>query len=119
MGKQTRSHPVSLNVIRGAAEFGGFKLGKLRQVDFDKLENVAYYTTTIDRMPGDCGTSPTEIKGCLNDLFSLDVLCTFVSLNSNGTRTARIMTGDFDKAPPPAPRSVEELTPEERADIPF
>lgn len=106
MGKQTRNHPVSLNVIRGAAEFGGFKLGKLRQLSYDEQFNVGYYKTDVLAIPDNCHRTPNEILGRLNDMYSQDVLFTLCSLTSGGSVLVRFMTGSFDRDNPPV--SVEE-----------
>lgn len=101
MGKQTRIHPVSLNVIRGAAEFGGFKLGKLRQTSFDEQSNVGYYKTEVLVIPSDCHHTPNEILGRLNDMFARDVLFTLCSITSGNKVWMRFMTGHFDIFNPP------------------
>lgn len=122
MGKQTLFHPVSLAIIRGAAEYGGFKLGKLRQQSYDLDANVAYYQTTVLSLPEDCKANPIEIRGRLNDLYSRDVLFTIVRINSDGRVTARFQTGDFDV--PLEPIGYEQavkrgLIHPETDDIPF
>jgi hypothetical protein len=122
MGKQTLFHPVSLNIIRGAAEYGNFKLGKLRQKQMDKDGNVAFYQTSVLSLPDDCKANPNEIRGRLNDLYSRDVLFTHVWIGINGKIAARFMTGDFDV--PLEPITVKQaiergILPEGADGIPF
>ncbi len=106
MGKTTKIHPVGLNVLKGAAEFGGFKLGRIRQESCDEAANVAYYRTEILVAPANCGRDPNELRGRLNDLYSRDVLWTAVSIHSSGVITARLITGDFDDQTDP--KTVDE-----------
>jgi hypothetical protein len=74
MGKQTRYHPVSLAVIHGAAEFAGFKLGKLRQVDVDEAEGMAQYIAPILQIPKlHEQSNPKLIQHALDSAFSSDV----------------------------------------------
>jgi hypothetical protein len=47
MGKHTLYHPVSLNVIRGAAEYHGFKFGKISQLASNYDTATARYRTYL------------------------------------------------------------------------
>lgn len=51
MGKKTLYHPVSLHVIRGAAEYCGFQFGKLKQMWSQPEELSARYEVTIQQIP--------------------------------------------------------------------
>jgi len=51
MGKKTLYHPVSLHVIRGAAEYCGFQFGKLKQMWSDPEHLSARYEVTIQQIP--------------------------------------------------------------------
>jgi len=94
MGKQTRFHPVSLNVIRGAAEFAGFKLGKLRQVESSVKYNSAHYKAQVIGTPQDCQKKELlEIQNKLNSAFSDDVWVSNVWVTPKGAIYAEIRTG--------------------------
>jgi len=74
MGKTTRSHPVSLYVIRGATDYCGFKFGRIRQKGFDLQSNTAWYETTIEKMPeGLTGKNFSEIQKRLQGCFMDDI----------------------------------------------
>lgn len=51
MGKTTLYHPVSLHVIRGAAEYCGWKFSKIHQTDCDKDRKSARYVAEVTTMP--------------------------------------------------------------------
>lgn len=110
MGKQTRFHPVSLNIIRGAAEFAGFKLGKLRQNAPADDSNPAKYTVQLLDFPYDCQKQELlTIKDKLNGAFSLDVVVDDVWV----TRSGKIYAG-LSTSTQGGPKA--ELPPEEDRD---
>ena len=51
MGKTTLYHPLSLHVIRGAAEYCGWKFKHIKQTSSDIDEGWARYTAQIEIMP--------------------------------------------------------------------
>lgn len=51
MGKKTQYHPVSLHVLRGAPEYCGFRLGKLRHKWSRPEQGDACYFAEIDEVP--------------------------------------------------------------------
>ena len=51
MGKTTLYHPISLHVIRGAAEYCGWQFGKLKQTWSDPETLSARYEATIQQVP--------------------------------------------------------------------
>lgn len=73
MGKQTKFHPVSLNVLRGAAEYGGFMFGKIRQLSYEEVNNSAVYKCDITKIPNNCDLTPLLIKARLDAMFAADV----------------------------------------------
>ena len=74
MGKTTLYHPVSLLVIRGAAAFGGYRLGKLRQLAVDTQHGYAIYTTPLLHVPLDIvDLSLEQIANHFQSLFASDV----------------------------------------------
>jgi hypothetical protein len=79
MGKTTLYHPISLHVIRGAAEFCGFKFGKLKQLDSHEPGRHAWYSAEIESFPG--GMDPDKashkaIIGALRKCFMDDIRVT-------------------------------------------
>lgn len=63
MGKTTLYHPIPLSTIRGAAEYCGFKLAKIKQKWSDKEKKTARYDVEIVKMPGHLA-----ITGTSNDI---------------------------------------------------
>lgn len=74
MGKTTRFHPVSLHVIRGAAEYCGFKFGKIRQTSFESEAKFAEYEAEITRMPSFLSeTGWGVVRRQLQHCFAVDI----------------------------------------------
>jgi hypothetical protein len=87
MGKTTRFHPVSLHVIRGAAAYGGFGLGTLRQVQLSTDGRHAWYRAEIVNWPK--GLKPerssfTTLLGAIRGCFANDIEITSLSRRPNG-----------------------------------
>lgn len=119
MGKQTLYHPVSLAIIRGAAEYGGFKLGKMRQTWFDKDRGEASYTTTLESIPQDCQDAPLHaIRKALSGLFASDVDVISVHQSRTGRIFAQVFCHTHVK-PNQDERRYEDLSDEEKAELPF
>jgi len=51
MGKVLLYHPISLHVIRGAAEFCGWQFGKITQVAADRQAQFATYLCEVKLAP--------------------------------------------------------------------
>jgi hypothetical protein len=62
MGKKTLYHPISLHVIRGAAEYCGWKFGKLNQIAGDIETGHALYIAEIVIMPRGASLWPESVK---------------------------------------------------------
>jgi len=74
MGKTTLYHPVSLHVIRGAAEYCGWQFGKIVQLDSDPKRKTARYRAEIAKIAPEVESSPSMVM--LNDLdncFAADI----------------------------------------------
>ena len=85
MGKSTLYHPVSLTTLRGAAEFGGWKLGKFRQVKVDRESNHAIYEVQIIKHPASLDDySFASWRSVLSSLYSLDVTCALIWITKAG-----------------------------------
>lgn len=119
MGKQTLYHPVSLAIVRGAAEYGGFKLGRMRQTWFDKSRGEASYATTLESIPQDCVDAPLHaIRKALSGLFASDVDVISVYQNRVGRMFVQIFCHTNVK-PFQDERRYEDLTDAEKAELPF
>lgn len=72
MGKTTKYHPVSLHVIRGAAEYCGWKFSEIRQRSSYPDLGKARYVAVIEAMPKRVWGTPTtnmqeDLQGCFLD----------------------------------------------------
>lgn len=84
MGKTTLYHPVSLYTIRGAAQWGGFKLGEIRQLDADEEALTAYYAVELKDLPKDVANKRVErVREALQNCFQADVAIIAITYNSN------------------------------------
>lgn len=93
MGKKTLYHPVSLHVIRGALEYCGFRIGRLKQISADKDWGFAKYEAELVDMPGETRTnSPRELIQALNDCFAYDITCTNVWYTKAGKAMIALRT---------------------------
>lgn len=122
MGKTTLYHPVSLAVIRGAAEYAGFKLGKLRQVDVDESQGMAQYETVIRDLPADAGIiGPETLRAKLDSCFAADVGVLRVWYTRHGEWMASIETlsGAALEKGYSAASKADPRTPIDVSDIPF
>jgi len=74
MGKKTLYHPVSLHVIRGAAEYCGFQFSRLYQRKADPEELTASYIAEIVGIPTDASQWPLwRIFAALTNCFMDDI----------------------------------------------
>jgi hypothetical protein len=74
MGKVTLFHPISLHVIRGAAEYGGFRFGRIHQLDSWRQLLAARYETVIERVPeGYQDLALDLLQSALQDCFMDDI----------------------------------------------
>jgi len=51
MGKTTKYHPIPMSVIRGSAEYCGFKFGKIKQTHVDQEFGRSWYIVDVDVIP--------------------------------------------------------------------
>jgi len=94
MGKKTRIHPVSLHVIRGAAEYCGFRFGKIKQTSNDNDLFRAIYDAEIVEMPRDLATKGTllQIHHDLQECFVDDIRIEWVHMTKSGKWSCQIFT---------------------------
>ncbi len=91
MGATTLYHPVALNVIRGAAEYCGWKFSKIMQTSADREMGFASYILTITRMPGGMDELPNRlIVKQLSHCFMYDIIVKRVYQTPKGDWKAAI-----------------------------
>lgn len=91
MGKTTCYHPVSLHVIRGSAEWIGFKFGKIRQLDSDLEQNWARYEAEIIEYPKPVpNMHPSWIEHDLRSAFCEDIKIHWVHFTKSGKLMCQI-----------------------------
>lgn len=74
MGKTTLYHPISLHVIRGAAEFCGWRFGTVKQLRSDETKQTATYIAQIEDSPFILSqVSPEAATKALNSAFMDDI----------------------------------------------
>lgn len=75
MGKTTLYHPVSLHVIRGAAQWMGWEFGKIEQLSAEPEMTRAVYRAEITAFPVDPDeTTLNELTRLLKQAFMRDIL---------------------------------------------
>jgi len=91
MGKITLYHPISLTVIRGAALYCNWKLGRIKQTEADAESTFASYICEIVSMPDGMEDMPNKvIRRQLQHCFLDDIEVRRVWTTVNGTWQARI-----------------------------
>jgi hypothetical protein len=84
MGKTTGYHPVSLHVIRGAAEFCGWKFGTITRLKANASLESAEYRVVIVRSPrGADDWPPKAFRRQLQHCFVDDIQVTQVELSTH------------------------------------
>jgi hypothetical protein len=93
MGKTTLYHPVSLHVIRGAAEYCGFQFGKLKQLWGNPEKRTARYEATIQQVPAlFVNQSTMVIQNELQKCFMDDIRVHWVHHTRSGVLGCHIQT---------------------------
>jgi len=86
MGATTLYHPISLHVIRGAAEYCGWKLSTIKQIGANPEITSALYEVTIVEFPAKLDTYGPEIMlKQLQHCFMDDIEVLKVWFTRNGT----------------------------------
>lgn len=81
MGEKTGYHPMSLHVIRGAAEYCGFKIGKMERIAQMPNEGKAIYSVVIQDAPKGWRDWPiTTYRKQLQHCFMDDIRVTDVKM---------------------------------------
>jgi hypothetical protein len=104
MGKTTRVHPVSLHVLRGAAEYCGFHFGRLRQTKLNLEGTRAWYTAIIVEFPAgmDPDRAPVStMLGALRSCYASDVWVTALWRSRSGVWSADLDV-ELNRSPVPA-----------------
>lgn len=88
MGKTSLYHPVSLTALRGAAQYGGWKISRLHQLRSDVETGTAEYRATIEEGPKDYRDWPARaIRRQLGHCFMEDCEVTQVVVSDPGLVT--------------------------------
>jgi len=85
MGKTTLYHPISLHVIRGAAEFCGWKFGRIEQIRSESESGYAEYVAQIEIVP--TRVDGSSFKAMLSDLaacFMQDIRPSWIRMTKGG-----------------------------------
>jgi len=84
MGAKTGYHPISLNVIRGALEFSGFKASKIKRIAELPEQQKAIYTVWIEKSPNGSDTWPIKTwRRMLQHCFMDDIRVNTVRLSTD------------------------------------
>ncbi len=93
MGKITHYHPVSLHVVRGAAEYCGFKFSKLKWLKSSPTGSSATYRFTLEKLPANLKDAPIGlIRSRLIECFNADIHVGTMRQTSKGAITGEITT---------------------------
>jgi len=93
MAKTTLYHPISLYTLRGAAQWGGFVLGQIKQLESDVENQCAYYAVTLKVIPSNLRKAhPEKVREVLNNCFASDVIVLGISYSTHGGFTCTIKT---------------------------
>jgi len=96
MGKKTLYHPVSLHVLRGAAEYCGWQFGRLQQTKSDPTGLSATYKADIVKFPKHVqGMALSVMRYELQNCFNHDIRVAVMTGDSNGKLYATIVTRIF------------------------
>lgn len=99
MGATKGYHPVSLHVLRGAAEYCGWKLGKIKKIAEIPEQQKAVYVVEIAKEPnGAENWPPKTYRKQLQHCFMDDIRVTTVRLSTSGDNTA-VFTVQLNRAP--------------------
>jgi len=87
MGKTTLYHPVSLHVIRGSLDYGGFQLGRIRQIFASPETGEAVYAAEVVVCPkGFTAKTPQQQIKLLNSYFASDIRVVNIATRYSGKR---------------------------------
>lgn len=113
MGKKTLYHPVSLHVIRGAAEYCGFRFGAIKQ-KWNSLQNQeAEYTAEIVKMPDDMAKTGTllGIHHALQSCFMDDIRVLWVHMTRSEKWSCQLIVSLIKEESPVLPNPEPGIEP--------
>lgn len=91
MGATKGYHPISLHVIRGAADYCGWTIGKIVKLSEDIDNQKASYRILIDKGPARCDDWPPKVyRRQLQHCFMDDIRVKDVDLSTRGTAIATL-----------------------------
>jgi len=99
MGATKGYHPVPLLVIRGAAEYCGFKFGRIKKIaEFPEQQKVVY-VCTIEKAPSGSDDWPPKVyRRAMQHCFMDDIRVTTVRLSTSGDTTI-VLTVQLNRSP--------------------
>jgi len=93
MGKIAHYHPVSLHVVRGAAEYCGFKFGVLKWLKSTPTGSSATYRFTLEKTPPALSNAPIGlIRSRLVECFNADIRIGTLRQTTKGAITGELTT---------------------------
>jgi len=101
MGKKTKFHPLPLTVIRGAAEYCGFKFGAIKQMSLFDDNTQARYIADVEIYPLKLQfKTDTEILAYLADCFAISVTPAWPRRNKNGMLRVDLLIDSKNRSKP-------------------
>lgn len=99
MGKTTGYHPISLNVIRGACDYCGWKLGKIKRIaEMPEQQKAVYHVEILHAPRGSDDWPPKAYRRQLQHCFTDDIIVTSVLLSTSGQNRA-VITVQLNRSP--------------------
>lgn len=99
MGKITHYHPVSLHVVRGAAEYCGFKFATLKWMRSTPTGSSATYRFVLEKTPPNLKDAPIGlIRSRLLECFNADIRVGTMRQTTKGNITGELTTYLFADA---------------------
>lgn len=91
MGATTLYHPISLHVIRGAAEYHGWRFGKVQHTGAVPERGEATYRVEIIKRPEDLASANVKkLHKALQDCYTDDVRVSDLTQTFGGKLTATL-----------------------------
>jgi len=101
MGKTTQIHPIPLTVIRGAAEYCGFKFGAIRRTSLFDDYTQARYIADVEVIPRKLqNKTDAEILAYLADCFAISVTPVWPRRNKAGMLKVDLLIDSKNRSKP-------------------
>jgi hypothetical protein len=101
MGKKTKIHPLPLTVIRGAAEYCGFKFGAIKQTSLFDDNTQARYIADVEVIPLKLkNKTDVEILAYLADCFAISITPAWPRRNKAGLLKVDLLIDSKNRSKP-------------------